>query len=114
MGIVFGISGCMNNHRLWKYFPEFYQENKYMLILATLGLSVPLIIRGGIDMKIHNSDSFNDKIEDHIDLFNALLFLVLDLIPIGFQLSSLIFGYIRKQKNKKQRLEVNHHQIEDS
>jgi len=98
----------MNNHRLWKFFPDFYYENKSMLILATIGLSVPLIIRGILDTSRYYSENFETIVNKHLAIYDTLLFVILDLVPIGFQLSSLIFGYIRKQKNKKARLEIHH------
>ena len=39
-------------------------------------------------------------------MYDTLLFAIGDLIPISFQLSSLIFGYIRRKKDIKSRLIV--------
>lgn len=48
--MVFAISGVKINYRISKYFKEFYYENKMMLYLATMGLSIPLIVRGTLDI----------------------------------------------------------------
>jgi len=107
LGGTFGVTGIMNNYRLYKYFRPFYHENKCMLFLAAIGLSVPLIVRGALDTARYYSPNFNRNVEDHRALYDTMLYLLLDLVPIGFQLSSLIFGYIRRQKNRKARLEIN-------
>mmetsp|Transcript_11016 Transcript_11016/g.18408 ORF Transcript_11016/g.18408 Transcript_11016/m.18408 type:complete len:233 (-) Transcript_11016:623-1321(-) len=105
LGLAFGIIGFLNNQRLKYYFKDFYLENQKMLQLATLGLSIPIMIRGCLDIS-RRSKSFQALIMKHQAIYDTLLFLLCDLVPMGFQFSSLVFGYIRKQKNKKYRLEV--------
>jgi len=84
LGVLFGISGFLNNHRLWKYFPNFFYENKGMLILATMGLSIPLIARGILDIMRYYSTNFNAKVKKHELIYDTLLFVILDLVPLGF------------------------------
>ena len=50
LGIIFLISGTMTIIRLNNYFPEFYKENKKILIFATLGLSLPVFLRGLLNL----------------------------------------------------------------
>lgn len=50
LGLLFAVSGVATNMRINRYFPDFYKENKWMLIFATMGLSIPLIMRGSLDM----------------------------------------------------------------
>ena len=50
LSLEFAIVGCLILKRLKKYFPEFYLDNKWLLICATLGLSVPLMVRGVFDL----------------------------------------------------------------
>lgn len=50
LGLAFGITGIMTNRRLKSHFSQFYNENKCMLLAATYGLSIPMIIRGLNDM----------------------------------------------------------------
>jgi hypothetical protein len=104
LGLAFGIAGLMNNLRLKKYFNTFYQENKVMLIFAAIGLSVPLMIRGSLDLYRHYDPKFEDLISENITLYDSLLFLVGDVIPISFQLNGLIFGYIRRKKDQRMKL----------
>ena len=106
IGLAFGISGFMTNIRLKKYFNKFYKENRAMLIFATLGLSIPLITRGAMDLFRHYDPKFDDMVNENIALYDSMIFSIGDVIPISFQLSSLIFGYIRRKKDKKSRLIV--------
>jgi len=48
--LLFFITGFLSLGRLKKYFPVFYEENYLMLLIATLGLSVPLFLRGMFDI----------------------------------------------------------------
>jgi hypothetical protein len=106
LSCLFGITGVAICKRLKMYFPEFYSENGKMIALATGGLTVSLLIRGIGD----NLRYFSMPIEDHINkyeaVYNPLLLVFCDIIPICFQLSTLIFGYIRKRNDKKYRLEI--------
>lgn len=106
LGMAFGFSGMMTNMRLKNYFGQFYKENRSMLIFATLGLSLPLILRGSMDLFRHYDPDFENVVSENIALYDSLIFTVGDLVPISFQLSSLIFGYIRRKKDKKSRLIV--------
>jgi hypothetical protein len=77
-----------------------------MLILATMGLSIPLILRGTMDLYRHYDPTFEEMVSENISLYDSLIFAVGDLIPISFQLSSLIYGYIRRRTDKKYSLMV--------
>jgi hypothetical protein len=77
-----------------KYFGAFFHENKYMLVIASIGLSVPLIVRGILDL-LRIDETFEDKITSKEGLYDSLFFVLGDMIPLSLQLSSLIFGYIR-------------------
>lgn len=98
----------MTNMRLKKYFSEFYIENKKMLIFATVGLSFPLILRGFFDLVRDYSKGAEGFIKKNIACYDTLLFLIGDVIPISFQFSSLIFGYIRGKKDRRSHLIVEH------
>ena len=101
LGLVFAISGIKINNRIKTYFKEFYYENKRMLYLATMGLSVPLIVRGSIDI-VRDFDEDFEYFTEHVNpvAFNILFYIICDLLPLFFQLSSLIFGYIRRKHDK--------------
>ena len=46
IGIAFGFTGLLTNLKLKTHFKEFYYENRNKLLLATYGLSIPMLIRG--------------------------------------------------------------------
>ena len=84
IGVAFAVIGFMNNMRLKKFFFPFYQDNRVMLIAATLGLSIPLILRGTIDIIHHFSETAKDLIDDNMAVYDTVLFLIGDIIPISF------------------------------
>ena len=49
-GLMFGIIGAVTNYKLKKYFPTFFEQNRFNLRFAAFGLSVPLIMRGVSDI----------------------------------------------------------------
>ena len=108
LGVLFALSGIATNMRIKKYFRGFYREHRCMLNFATIGLSLPLMIRGALDILRAFDTDIEKLIHDEPALYSSILFIVGDIIPMSFQLSSLIFGYIRKQKDKKYRLEKRH------
>lgn len=55
LGLAFGITGIMTNRRLKSHFSEFYNQNRSMLLAATYGLSIPMIIRGMNDIMTRTS-----------------------------------------------------------
>ena len=50
VSILFAYSGIKINLRIKKYFTEFYDENSKMLWAATVGLSLPIMFRGVLDV----------------------------------------------------------------
>ena len=58
-GFLFALTGLKMLMRLKAYFPEFYKENSKKLIIATVGLSFPLLCRGVIDTTRYVIPSFN-------------------------------------------------------
>lgn len=105
IGLLFAISGTMISCRIRKFFPQFYDENKCMLNAANFGLSIPLIARGILDICRGEMPDFELYIRMNNEFYSPLFCVFADLIPICFQLSSLVFGYIRSKKNKKLRRE---------
>ena len=84
LGFAFLVSGILTNMRLSKYFNEFYNENKCSLIGATLGLSLPLLLRGFLDWLRHYNDGFSKWLVMHIMFYDTGFFLINDIIPLGF------------------------------
>lgn len=54
--IMFCSFGVLTNLRLSKYFRKFYNDHKTMLITSTVGLTIPLIIRGITDFLLMNQN----------------------------------------------------------
>jgi hypothetical protein len=105
LGLAFGVSGFMNNRRLKKYFPDFFDEHKLMLVTASIGLSFSVLLRGILNLARLNNE-IDDMIQEKEAIYNTIFFVLTEMIPLSFQLSSLIFGYIRGKKDKKYQLEI--------
>ena len=84
-----------------------------MIILANFGLSAPLLVRGTIDIMRGFSIEFANHVWYHQAKYNILLFICGDLIPIIFQFSSLVFGFIRKKKDRLQSEEPDRDELEE-
>lgn len=101
LGCTFGIVSYKICSLIKINFPEFYLENRRTLIFATVGLTVPLYFRGISDTLRYFSEWYQDIVTKYELAYNIFDLLFFDLIPILFQLSSMVFGYIRKKNNKK-------------
>ena len=91
----------------------------YSLVLATAFLAVPLFFRGVINIYRGSSKSNYDWIDSLGIKYDVFLYLTGVIIPLGTQLSSLIFGHIGKKKNEKYRLKYvdnydNSHELSDT
>ena len=95
--LVFLITSIFIVLRIKKYFYDFYKENKCILITATFGLSIPLLFRGIFDFVSVFIDTGTLCGENCVNIISLIFW---DILPIGFQISSLAFGYIRKRKMK--------------
>ena len=58
-------------------------DNKWLLIFATLGLSLPLMIRGLFD-GLRSFDHIDVHVTDNQAFYNSVLFFIGDVIPIAF------------------------------
>lgn len=105
LGLTFAISGILMLNRLKKYFNKFFVENLSMLVLAINGLSIPLILRGFLNLFRHFSEAFEDFIADNQIAYDIITF-ILEILPVCFQLSSMVFGYIRGKNSKRNSLMV--------
>ena len=69
-------------------------------MLAIFGLSIPLIFHAVYDIfLIQDPSEEEDESVSQVVIMNTLIFTLGDIIPIIFQFSSLIFGYIRHKEN---------------
>jgi len=99
VGIVFFIVSYITIQRIKKYFPALYEAHKRTLRLAMFGLSVPLIIHAILDL-INMFPAYLQYKYEHLEIFNAITILFGFLVPVGFQFSSLVFGFIRNKDDK--------------
>ena len=84
LGIIFGIVSYKICVLIKNNFPDFYLENKNTLILATVGLTVPLFFRGISDTLRYSSKDYQNKVTEYEFAYNILDLIFFDLIPILF------------------------------
>lgn len=106
LGLTFMFVGFAIQRRLQQYFNEFYLENRKILLFATFGLSLPILFRGLVDLLRAYVASVENFANTHDIIFNVIMYFFSDVIPNMLQLSTLIFGYIRRRNEKKYRLEI--------
>lgn len=84
MAFLFFIFGLLILARMKKYFRDFYDENKWIIFLATMGLCFSCLIRGIIDLLRFYDLSFQQHIYDKEEIYNFVLFFLCDSIPMCF------------------------------
>lgn len=103
LGVAFFCSGLVLITVMSKHFNKFFIKVKNKLYIATVALSLSLFVRGVINLtryldetELHqfiiNSRKYNTV---GAPIFNSLMFLVSDCIPIVTQLFTMIFGFVR-------------------
>lgn len=113
LSVTFFTFGYLTLLKLQNAFLDFYAANRNKLIFATIGLSLPMLIRAFYDLFMVISTSFHDVVNKHTDVFNFVILLVCDIIPISLQFSSMVFGYIKQEDNKKfQKLQIGRSNLE--
>ena len=88
LGVLFTIPGMISVYLIKKHFIEFYNEYKCYIWTSTIGLPLPVLLRGIYDLLDY------DKVDNHVYLSVIIVFILKLSIHI-FQLSSLVFGFIR-------------------
>ena len=103
LGVAFFIVGVSMNLSLKKYFKHFYTMFRCFLWIACLCLTLPLFVRSAINFLQAVWPEFKAWYLDYDNFtVNTTLYLVLSTyIPIMTQISSLIFGYLRKKQEQK-------------
>ena len=84
LGTLFLIFGILTHLQLKYAFKCFYIENKCLLYLATIGLSVPLIIRGSSNLLNFYWKSYTDWVLDHRNEYFIIMNIFTELIPMSF------------------------------
>lgn len=82
LSLAFLMFGYMLISRLKKHFKEFHDENRKLLVFATIGLSVPLFLRSIYDLLYISSDAFVTLLSKDEFLTNTSIFVVCDCIPM--------------------------------
>ena len=105
-GVCFAILGSLTISTIKKYYVDFYNNYKVLLIISTIGLSVPVIAKGALilytliaDDMSEFSGYFSCNFDQKRKVLSYILFIAFAIIPLGFQLSGLIYGYIRYMKS---------------
>lgn len=83
-GFLFWLQGVFINLLIKKNFSDFYQNNKITLWFPTYLLSVPIIIRGGIDIARVMDKDFDERVDDHREIFTITFYIFTDLFPLCF------------------------------
>lgn len=102
LGLVYVLIGYLILRTLKLNFTHFHHQHKNKLILVTMGLSGSLILKGLFNILKDWSTAFTNLILKDVALTNLIVFIVCDTFPIFFQLSTLIFGYIRMKSENDQ------------
>ena len=84
--------GCRLLMLIRKHYPLLHKQYGCIFWLALFCLSVPLSIRTILDIAVPN---YLD--DGTAAAFNVAFFLFADYLPIIFQTSSLIFGFVRNK-----------------
>lgn len=104
-GILFLLVGIGIQLRLKKYFPIFYQEYRCMIWLATMALFFSMFLRIFLDLLGTYNENFSKFSYQNVQWYNSIHLIMCDMIPVVFQFSTLVFGYIRRKNNQKMRQE---------
>ena len=99
LGVMFLVYGIGMNLSLKSFFPHFYMSFRCFLWTACLCLSIPLFLRFVIDALRAFSEDFESWYidADHFYITNTGFLVLTTYVPILTQMSSLVFGYLRKK-----------------
>lgn len=84
LGFSFGITGCFILRRLKIYFPQFYDENRKMIVIATYALTFTICLRGIVDLLNYYCMAFDDFTNNHVMIYNCFVLIFCDMVPICF------------------------------
>ena len=85
LGLQFLVIGVLINVRLARYFWSFYKNHSNILITATIGLSLPLLFRGGMDIYIYFDEELAKSLKEGSKIgFDIAFYVFTEIIPIIF------------------------------
>ena len=97
LAISYFTVGCILLLRLKKHFPKLYGQFGCHLWTALILLSVPLTLRGILDL--FHIERHLDRRGYELAVYNVLFTSITTFLPIIFQISSLVFGFIRRKQS---------------
>ena len=105
IGTLFAWVGYKIFQRLKLFHSEYFYKHKKKLIIATLGLAIPCILRSISDfIFFYYQGKINQENLYSFYVFSYASGTIRDLIHIFFEFGTLVFGLIRFQKmNEIQR-----------
>ena len=102
LGISFAVIGCKIYYRIKLFHPEYFDQHKNKILIATLGLTIPSLMRSIWDFVFFFYDRFSSgDILFKFYIFSYFSGNIRDLITIAFQFNTMVFGLIRVRSKKK-------------
>ena len=98
LAFVFIVLGIVLLTKLKRHFSAFYEENRGLMITATVLLTIPLAFRAvfdGIKVISPNFMEWVDKDYERNAIYNFFFFIFTTYLPIIGQIMSLVFGFVR-------------------
>ena len=83
LSIAFAITSFMLIRRLRRFYPDFFQQHRCLLYLASAGLTIPLAGRCAYDAFKLNEQNVR-WLEDYEFIVNLMVWLLFDLVPTAF------------------------------
>jgi hypothetical protein len=102
--VVFAFVSATTILTLKELVPLLYSQYRAFLIASSLSLTVPLALRFVLDVMYTRDQHWrhfllNPDNKTRFSIYSILDFIVTTLVPIVSQLSTLVFGFIRKSLN---------------
>jgi hypothetical protein len=101
MGVLFGVAAASINCNLKKNFKEFYDMYWWYMVCVCFGLSVPMILNGSLNI-LMKFPQVQYYIMEHFRVYQIIGWFFCYILPIGCQLNTLVFGYLRGREEKKE------------
>lgn len=114
LGFGFLVVGIWMVITVKKYFPPFYESAGSKLIGATLLLSIPMYLRGINWFCQINIDSYKQFYDEWIAYTNAIYAILTTILPVVAQMSSLIFGALKDQKDSSRKRQSSYITLRES
>jgi len=97
----FAITGGISIMKIKRYFPKFYKKHRCVLWTVVCGITLSILTRAILDCLIEFNETFLKWVVTHENTLDPIIFILSDLVPIIFQLTTLMFGYIRRKTFKQ-------------